>query len=104
MVDIVEAALDRVEVEMPDTDQVCSFAVFDLDTWQRIRKARRVPQKRDKVAEVMRIQHARARRLARALPSVADVDAAAQEHLGLTVEEITAAWQDYLEKSASTVS
>lgn len=34
----------------------------------------------------------------------ADVDAAAQEHLGLTVEEITAAWQDYLEKSASTVS
>ena len=90
MVDIVEAALDRVEAEMPDTDLVCSFAVFDLETWQRIRKSRRNPQKRDKVAEVMRIQHARARRLARALPSVTDVDATA-DSLCAVAEVLSAA-------------
>lgn len=33
-----------------------------------------------------------------------DVDAAARQHLGLDVEQITRRWQDYLEKSASTVS
>ena len=89
MVDIVEAALDRVEAEMPDTDLVCSFAVFDLHTWQRIRRSRRNPEKREKVAEVMRIQKARARRLARALPSVADVDAAA--HSLCAVAEVLSA-------------
>jgi hypothetical protein len=34
----------------------------------------------------------------------ADVDAAAREHLGLDVAQITAQWRRYLEKSASTVS
>ncbi len=33
-----------------------------------------------------------------------DVDAAAREHLGLTVRALTAQWRSYLEKSASTVS
>ena len=74
---------------MPDTDLVCSFAVFDLKTWQRIRKSRLNPLKRDKVVEVLRIQHARARRLARALPCVADVDAAA--HSLCAVAEVLSA-------------
>jgi hypothetical protein len=33
-----------------------------------------------------------------------DVEAAAREHLDLTVRELTAQWRSYLEKSASTVS
>ena len=78
LVDILETAFDRMEAEMPDTDLVCSFAVFDLQTWQRIRKSRRDPKKRDKVEAVMRIQHARAKRLARAFLGVADVDATAR--------------------------
>ena len=40
MQDIVEAALDRVEAEMPDTDLVCTFDVFDLQTWRCIRLSR----------------------------------------------------------------
>ena len=61
MVDIVDAAMERVEAEMPDTDLVCSFAVFDLQAWQRIRRSRQNPRKRATVEDTLRVQCARAR-------------------------------------------
>ena len=53
MKEIVEAALDRVDAEMPDTDLVCAFGVFDLQTWQRVRWSRGDPAKMKTVETVM---------------------------------------------------
>ena len=90
MVDIVDVVIARVEAEMPDTDLVCSFAVFDLRVWQRIRRARHNPRKRAKVEEAARVQSMRAKRLARAFALVVDVDWTAHA-LCAAAEELAAA-------------
>ena len=78
MADITDAALSRVEAEMPDRGIVCAFAAFDLRIWKRIRHARLDPRKRTKVEVAVRVQRDRANRLACALPSVASVAVTAQ--------------------------
>ena len=89
MVDIVDEAMERVEAEMPDTDLVCSFAVFDLQAWQRIRRSRQNPRKRATVEGTLQVQCACAKRLARALATVVDVDGTARA-LCTVAEELAA--------------
>ena len=72
MENIVDAAVERVEAEMPDTGLVCSFVAFDLHAWARIRRG-----KRDHRARAVETQKTRALRLVRAFPAIADVDGTA---------------------------
>ena len=75
MKEIVETAMDRVEAEMPDADLVIAFSVFNLQTWRKIHRARRVPAGREKVEQAMAVQQTRLRRLATAMTCIADVHA-----------------------------
>ena len=75
MKEIVETAMDRVEAEMPDADLVIAFSVFNLQTWRKIHRARRVPANRERVEQAMAVQQTRCGRLATAMTCIADVHA-----------------------------